>query len=62
MNITGSGQPVLKLEDRRGENACMSRAEDVHDMYTYVAGIVKVEGKGFNYGFWKKKGCKKLRR
>ena len=40
LNITGSGQPVLKLKDRRGENACMSRAEDVYDMYTYVAGIV----------------------
>ena len=42
LNITGSGQgqPVLKLRDRRGENACTSRAEDVYDMYTYVAGIV----------------------
>ena len=41
LNIVGAGQPLLKLKEIRGENALMSRAEDVYDMpYTYVTGIV----------------------
>ena len=46
LNIVGAGQPLLKLKERSGENALMSRPEDVYDMYTYVTGIVDKLPKG----------------
>ena len=33
--------PVLKLKDRRGDNAPASRAEDLYDIYVYTSGLTE---------------------
>ena len=33
--------PILRLKDRRGENACNARAEDVIDIYAFNCGLAK---------------------
>ena len=40
LNIGENGKPVLKMKERRGDNAQMSSIDDVYEMSAYVLGLV----------------------
>ena len=41
LGVSKEMSSILRLKDRRGENACNARAEDVIDIYAFNCGLVK---------------------